>query len=351
MNFLNEDLEEIVSRTLVLWEQVKGKTIFITGGTGFFGSWLVRSFIKANRKLELKSNVIILTRSKVRFHARFSDLIHESNITLIEGDVIDFDFPETEIDYIIHAATDADDKAINDMPLLMLDTIVSGTRRVLNLALSKKVTAMLLVSSGAVYGTQPSHISHLGEDFNGSPNVITSSSYAEGKRMAEFLSLVYCNRYEVPVKIARCFAFVGPFLPLDRHYAIGHFMNQALKGQEIVITSDGTPRRSYMYTTDLAVWLWTVLLAGKLSYPYNVGSEEDYSLEEVAGIVAELSGNDIPVKVLKKQIIGTPIQRYTPATGRAQQDLNLKSFTNLRTAVSKTLSFHKYVREQGSSQI
>ncbi|WP_080059055.1 NAD-dependent epimerase/dehydratase family protein [Spirosoma aerolatum] len=341
MELIDEDLEQIVDSTLDIWESLRRQCIFITGGTGFFGIWLVNSFLKANRRLKLEAKVILLTRDKNALLDRFPELIYASEITLWEGDVVNFDFPEIGIDYIIHAAVDADDRIIYGKPLLTFDTIVNGTRRVLDLSVQKNVKSILIISSGAVYGPQPSHISHINENYNSAPNVLLSSSYAEGKRIAEFLGSVYNSKHGIPVKIARCFAFVGPYLPLNKHYAIGNFIDNVIKGQDITITSDGTPRRSYMYPTDLVIWLWKILIKGKSTYPYNVGSEEDFSLLEIATAVAELSDKDISVNVIKKSDANVSINRYVPSTERIRNDLGLVAYFGLKNSIRKTLAFYE----------
>jgi dTDP-glucose 4,6-dehydratase len=213
------------------------------------------------------------------------------------------------------------------------------------LARIKKVKAFLHTSSGAVYGKQPSHISHIHEEFSGTPDLFHfGASYAEGKRVAEMLSYFYYSQFAVPSKIARCFAFVGPHLPLDAHFAAGNFINNLLQEKNIEIKGDGTQFRSYLYASDLAIWLWTILFKGTCCTPYNVGSDEDLTIKELAGHIASFS-NKVSVFVHQKEKLNNT-ERYVPAIERAKNELHLEVKINLKQALAKTIEFYKQENEK-----
>ena len=209
---------------------------------------------------------------------------------------------------------------------------MDATKRILEFARQAGVTDCLYVSSGAVYGPQPPHIPHRDEEYAAASDV-PPSPYAEGKRMAEGLCAEYQKRFGLETKIARAFSFVGPHLPIDRHNALGNFMRDGLSGGPIRVTGDGTPRRSYLYGADLAVWLWTILTQGAAGRPYNVGSEEDRTLAEVAAQVARHFGTT--VEISRKPVPGANGDRYVPSTQRARKELGLKEQIGLEEAVRR----------------
>ncbi|TCC96245.1 NAD-dependent epimerase/dehydratase family protein [Pedobacter hiemivivus] len=342
LTYLEEDLDSILKHTAKCWESAKNKTFFITGGTGFFGIWLQMSFIFINRKLNLNSKVIILTRNKTEFLKKYPWLHEYPEMSFLEGDITEFEFIDDHIDYIIHAATEASVKLNIEEPLTMFKTVVNGTKRALDFARLKNVKSFLLTSSGAVYGKQTSDMANISEDYLGAPSPsLASSMYGEGKRMAEVLCSVYSENYNIPVKVARCYAFIGPFLPLDSHFAAGNFIRNVLRGEDILIEGDGTPLRSYMYAADLVAWLWTILFEGEINRPYNVGSDESISIHELATLIAKNDDSDnvgIYIKTPRSNEISL---KYVPNVDRATTELDLRIINSIGVAIKKTIDFNR----------
>lgn len=335
------DLDHVLQGVGDDWHQLQNAHLFITGGTGFFGCWLLESLIHANRHFQLNLNATILTRDPARISSQLPHLANAQELTFIKGDVRDKStFPKSTFTHVIHAATPASAYINETAPLEMFDVIVTGTRHVLDFAIECGTPKVLFTSSGAIYGKQPVDLSHIPEDFSGGPDSLdVHSSYAEGKRAAEWLCAAYIKSHHLPIKIARCFAFVGPHLPLDQHFAIGNFIRDARSGGPIKIAGDGTPLRSYLYAADLAIWLWKVLLNGESGRAYNVGSEEAFSIQEIAEHVANAVSPKPQILIAQQPKPNQLPMRYIPSTQRAQNELKLMHHIKLAEAISRTLSW------------
>lgn len=345
-NPLAADLDHILIHTKGLWEDLRGKRLFITGGTGFFGSWLLESFAWANDNLDLKASALVLTRNYDMFQKRAPRLANNPAIKFHIGDVRNFNFPEGEFPYIIHAAaTSARATFNNEDPLIKFDTIVEGTKHTLDFAVQCQAKKFLLTSSGAVYGKQPYDMTHISEDYCGAPDPTDpNSAWGVSKRAAEFLCAFYSNKYGIETKIARCFSFVGPYLQTDIHYAIGNFIQDRIKNRPIMVKGDGSPYRSYLYAADLMIWLWTILFRGKIRRPYNVGSEEAIDIYALAKIIARMFKPGLDVIVKQKREPDRPVERYVPSTKRAREELGLKQTVFIEDSIKRVIEWNSLRR-------
>ncbi len=347
MQALSADLEYVFKQVEPLFDRHQENRIFLTGGTGFFGKWLLLIFMKLIEE-GYRIELVILSRDPQKFIESFPALKPFSKrIQFIKGDVRHFEYPSGEFSYVIHAATAASAGLNQGAPLEMFDAILEGTRRVLEFCkLHKTKPHVLFVSSGAVYGQQPTTVTHIPETFLGAPAIYHEhNAYAVGKYTAEHLCYQYSHVYDLPIKIARPFAFIGPYLPLDIHFAIGNFIRDALKGGPIVVNGDGSPFRSYQYAADLVVWLLHILVRGKTCYPYNVGSDEDYDIAEIAhGVSAQFSHR--PEVVIKQaKTPGQKPSRYVPSVKRALSELNLPANLRLEESLSRTILWHQQLKQ------
>ncbi|SEM54950.1 dTDP-glucose 4,6-dehydratase [Syntrophus gentianae] len=305
---------------------IKNKRILITGGTGFFGKSLIH-----HSPAFYENDFVLLSPDVDELKKDFAFLLRGKRIEFIRGDVRDFAFPETNFDYILHAATTSG-KIIPDDE--MRSVVIDGTRRVLEFAAQNRdLSRLLYISSGAVYGS--GYNVPLQENFPCGPETV----YGKAKLEAEQL----CLDSEVPCSIARCFAFVGEYLPLNAHFAIGNFLDDCLKNREIVIQGDGTPVRTYLYAGDLAHWLWTLLLQGKPGRVYNVGSDDEISIRNLAETVRKISGTSNKIRVLAPIAAARP-QRYVPDVSRARKELGLEVKTSFEEAIRLTLEYHRQRR-------
>jgi len=332
------DLDHVLEHTQGLWEELRGGRLFVTGGTGFFGRWMLESFLKANDELSLGAEAVVMTRDPRGFSVAAPHVARHVGVTLQAGDVRSFDDPVLECTHVLHMATET---ALGESPAASFQTAIEGTERVLRFAARRGVRKLLLTSSGAVYGTQPPECERLSEEYTGAPRPEdVSAGYAHGKRAAEFLCSAAAAHTELQAKIARCFAFVGPLLPLDANYAVGNFIGDALYRDRIEVTGDGTARRSYLYAADLAIWLWTILFRGESGRPYNVGSEADLSIADLALLVAEVLRPGIPVQIAARPAAGALPARYVPSTTRAARELDVHSRVDLDDAVLRTAEWY-----------
>lgn len=329
------DLAQILAHTRALWSELAGTRLFITGGTGFFGIWLLETIAAANDTLKVGVGATVLSRDPAPFLARMPHLARRAEFDWLTGHPASFAFPPGRHDYILHLATATSAHLGRTDPRFMLETKFASICHVLDYARHAGIRRMLVTSSGAVYGPQPTEFSHIPETYNGAPDPMNqASAYGQGKRLVEQMCAIAT---EVDCVIARCFCFLGPHLPLDARFAAGNFLRDALAGGPIKVGGDGTPLRSYLYAGDLAAWLLTLLVKGQARHAYNVGSDNVVSIADLARAVAATAGG-CAVSIAERPA-DRPVNRYVPAITRAREELGLEVWTPLPDALRRTFDW------------
>ncbi|NPT62604.1 NAD-dependent epimerase/dehydratase family protein [Paraburkholderia elongata] len=315
---------------------IDGKTILVSGATGFFGAWILALFEWLRKTRNVQFRVLAISRNPQSFRSKHPWIDDVEWLQWITGDIQDFAFPEQAVDYVIHAATDTSAPA-GRSPALLLNSIVRGTERVLACAKACGAKRVLLVSSGGAYGGQSVDTSRLLESSRNSPSTMdVGSAYGEGKRVMELLGAIHAHENACAVVIARCFAFLGAGLPLDGHFAIGNFIRDALTQDRIVIRGDGKGVRSYLYAADLAVWLMHLLLNGQNRGIYNVGSDQEVTIAELARQVISTLAPAKTVVVEGASNSPGAGNRYVPSIDQARSQLGLDVWTALPLAILNT---------------
>lgn len=309
--------------------------LFITGGTGFFGKAILKHYKQKNLCNDLE--ITLLTRNKSKFLTSYPQAASFGKITIIEGDILKPEsLPKCNFDYIIHAATDS----TIGLELPVIDRskqIVEGTRNILEWSIGSNLKRFLYVSSGGVYGQieEPAL-----ESQNSTPNIsIIENTYSISKLFSEHLCFLYGETHNMNFSIIRCFSFIGEDLPLNKHFAIGNFILNVKENEIIEIKGDGSPIRSFMDQRDLANWIFSILKNGSNGEIYNVGSDEEISILDLAELVSKLSKGKNQIIVKGKVDEGQSYGRnyYVPNIDKAKSILGLRLEFTLEESISHVL--------------
>ena len=337
---IQQDFEQISRLGENSFKQLNNSHLFLTGGTGFIGTWLLKAIAFVNETKQAHIEVTILTRNPQAFAQKHPDLAENPLLHFIKGDVLTLadvmPVHGAPFTHLIHAATDASADLNENNPLQMFDTVVFGTRQVLDFAVKQKISQVLYLSSGAVYGQQGANTPYVDEGALMAPDCTNpKNTYAEAKRASEMLCAIYGKQFGLQITIARIFALLGPLLNLDIHFAAGNFIRDAMAGKKITVSGDGRPERSYLYPTDLIVWLLAILTDGAPGTAYNVGSQEAISIADLASLTSSVLGNS-GYEILGLSDSGWNPGRYVPSNKLIQTQLGVEQTVDLASAIKQT---------------
>lgn len=319
-----EDLDTI-SKSLIKWQDLRGQSILITGCSGLIGSYLVKALIYANKVHNLNLKVIGVYRNLKSVNLRLLEYLNEPNLELVLHDIVkplSDDFPRA--DFIIHAASQASPKFYGVDPVGTILANSTGTENLLNYAVKNKSKKFLFFSSGEVYGNPNNPNEPIQEnDYGYIDPMNVRSCYAESKRMGEAMCVAWGKQYNLHVNVARPFHTYGPGIDLNDGRVFADFVENAVKGRDIVLKSDGLARRPFCYISDAIIGFLTVLISGKNSEAYNIGNPEaeisirDLALE-IVGLRPELNLRvKFDIKDEGDKYIKSPVSRACPSIDKA----------------------------------
>lgn len=336
-----EDCEGVTSGLVSGIEELKGEKILITGGTGFVGTWIAELVSYLNDQHDFKTHLALLSSRAGSFQILAPHLANRPDITLIERDIRNLNDIPDDFGWIIHAAASPDSRVHASDPLRTIGVIVNGTDSVLDYAARlPEIKKIANISSGQIYGTQPWEIPGLSENYIGSLDCSAfNSAYPESKRIAETICAVYRNQQRLPIVNIRPFAFIGPYQRLDRPWAVNNFIRDSLHGGPIRILGDGQTTRSYMYPSDMAWWIITILVRGSVGTNYNLGSPHAVTLLELADIIAKQF--PAPPRINISRNTAFKSSKFVPNVDLAMKNLGLEITVDLETAIKRTILWNQ----------
>ena len=285
-----EDMEHIANAAFLPWKDLAGKTVLVTGGTGLLGFNLISALSYMGLKRGIGIRILALVRDEKKAATRFQELLREgASLSFVHGDLMNIPPIGEPIDYIVHGASPTASRYFAECPVETIRENLTGAMSLLELAREKKCQSFLFLSSMEVYGAlhRREKVDESHESFVNTMN--PRNSYPEVKRLVEALCCAYASEYGVPAKVIRLTQTFGAGVHQDDNRAFAQFMRSALRGEDIVLKTQGGTEHSYLYTADAVTAILSVLLCGKTGEAYNAANEAAYcSIREMAECVAHL---------------------------------------------------------------
>lgn len=321
---LNSHFDFIQSKIQPFYKSLEGlkdKHLFIFGGTGFIGLWVISLIKILNQKYNLNIRVTSLSRG---FSNRelIDYFYNSSNFTLIKSDVRNFSEIPKDVSHILILASDPNLRFTASFPFDSLTTIGGGVSNILKMSEKlEKIEKICFLSSGLV-----------AKDVN--------DGYVIAKRYAESLCISARQENRLPTFIIRPYTFIGPFQNISSSWAHTMFMSDFINNNPIRILSDGSSKRGYLYGFDAAYWILFYLLNSSPGEILSLGSDEEISIEDFARKLFELKDNNYPIKFSETPHSSSNID-FIPSLAKEKNKYNFKIFTTLSESLKLSIDWYK----------
>lgn len=345
IELVQSDARAVLAGRAALLEELRGRHLFITGGTGFLGAWLLELIKVLNEEEQFSLKVTLFSRGSKAFAARWPHLGACHWVNFVEGDIRYLSELPRDAGYIIHAAALTDRRLFASQPSTVAEINTSGTFRLLRAAhLLEDLRKIVLLSSGLVYGAQPWETPRINENYCGPLRCDdVNSVYAESKRFAEIIAQCAISESKLPIVTLRPFAFVGPYQSLQLPWAVTDFIRDSLNGGPIRIMGDGSTVRTIMYGSDFAFSVLSAIVNGKARETYNIGSPEPIDLASLAHLITRYF-SPVPEILTRLGQVGHDRSRLVPDTSKAVADLHHGITVPLAEAIEKTITWNRLVQ-------
>ena len=343
---VHQDAQQVLQNRVSTIMRLKGTHVFITGGTGFLGTWLLELIYALNTAYAFDLRATIFSRSARDFAQRWPHLGSLPWAKFQDGDIRYINEVPRDTDFIVHAAALTDRRYFASQPTLVAETNTAGTLRLLRAAnILEQLQNIALLSSGLVYGAQPWELASVDETFSGALACNTVNSvYAESKRFSEVIGHCAVSENKLPVIILRPFAFVGPYQSLQLPWAVTDFIRDSFTGGPIRIMGDGATVRSIMYGSDFAFWVLAALANGQPRQTYNIGSHDAIDLGTLARKITQYFS---PVPEIQTRLgqAGHDRNRLVPNVDKAARDLGVTQTVALEDALQRTVTWNRLMQK------
>jgi dTDP-glucose 4,6-dehydratase/UDP-glucuronate decarboxylase len=361
---LEQDLSAICDDLSEEFGRMSGGRLLITGGGGFLGYYLVQSALHWNktRARGAKIDVVVYDNYMRGVPAWLEALHGEPNLALVRHDMIlplPKDIPH--FDYVIHAAGIASPIYYRAQPLKCIDANINGLRNLLDYAvrerdLGRPLSGFLFYSSSEIYGDPIASAIPTSETYRGNVSCTgPRACYDESKRFGETLCVTFAKQEGLKATIARPFNNYGPGLKITDGRVLPDFARDVLAGRDIVMLSDGSPKRTFCYATDAVTGYYKVLVRGDAGEAYNVGIDRpEISMAQLADLVIKTArdlfdyrGKVVLGKAKEADYLVDNPNRRCPVIEKAREKLGYSPKVLVEEGVRRSLIwyFHNQVAE------
>lgn len=356
---LDEDLEAVCADLTAEFGALSGGRLLVTGGGGFLGYYLVQSVLRWNetRAAGAKIDLTVYDNYARGVPEWLEALRDRPHLQLRRHDMIE-PLPKDigHFDYIVHAAGIASPIYYRAQPLKCIDANINGLRNLLDYAVAERdagrpLRGFLFYSSSEIYGDPAATAIPTPETYRGNVSCTgPRACYDESKRFGETLCVVYAKQEGIPVRMARPFNNYGPGLKITDGRVIPDFAMNIFSGRDIVIFSDGKPKRTFCYATDAITGYFKVLVRGRAGEPYNIGIDRpEISIAELAELVVRAAADLFGYR--GKVVLGRSVEadylidnpnRRCPAIDKARSELGFDPKVSIEEGIYRSLIWYSH---------